>query len=578
MNRKNRNFRRFAVPIIGMILFVLAWHVVSTHVLPKDSTLPAPSRVGAAVAEMWHSGELVEDILASLNRILLGFAIALFGAIVFGITAARYGRVYEYIKVTMDLLSSIPPIAWTPVAILWFGIGNAPAFFIVFLGAFFPMFTSIYSGISSVDSELKNAARTLGAKPSFIVRAVIFPDALPQILTGIRTGIGVAWFNVIAAELIGVRSGLGYKIQLNRTLLFSEYVIGIMLIIGILGFLMTRLVVIAGNLSAPWAIQDETRPRWIERRRKLTRLFRRRIDNSIGAKQIRPAVFTPVNRHPSSDSIDKEPILNVKNVSMSFEGEVAGTKLEVLRDIDFSVNPGEVFSILGPNGSGKTTIINIIAGLLRPETGFVEFQGKPVEEPSHERTVVFQSFALFPWRTCKGNILFALKAAANRKASKEGLLTSQNSSPIDYLKNAGLSDFADTYPADLSGGMKQRLALARALAASPKLILMDEPFASFDPLVRESSQETILQLLSNRSATILLVTHDLDEAIFMSDRILVLSERPGRVKEIVEVHLDRPRVSGMRKDKRFHELRSHLWERLRSPISEHKVSLNSKTI
>ncbi len=575
MNKNTRPYRKIIVPIVGMILFIAVWHIVSTYVLPKDSTLPPPSRVAEAMAEMWHSGELVEDILASLNRILIGFAIALFGAVVFGIAAARYGRMYEYIKTTMDLLSSIPPIAWTPVAILWFGIGDAPAFFIVFLGAFFPMFTSVYSGINRADSELKNAARTLGAKPSFVVRSVTFPAALPQILTGIKTGIGVAWFNVIAAELIGVRSGLGYKIQLNRTLLFSEYVIGIMLIIGVLGFLMTRMVGIAGNLSAPWAIQDETRSKWIERRRKLTKLFRRRADNSVSVKTNEYTLRSSVN---DERSLESEHILDVKNASMSFEGEVAGAKLEVLRDINFSVNTGEVFSILGPNGSGKTTIINIIAGLLRPETGSVEFDGRQVSEPSHERTVVFQSFALFPWRTCKGNILFALEASADKSASNHGRNISQNSLSLDYLKNAGLSDFADTYPADISGGMKQRLALARALAASPKLILMDEPFASFDPLVRESSQETILQLLSNRSATILLVTHDLDEAIFMSDRILVLSERPGRIKEIVEVHLERPRVSVMRKDKRFHELRSHLWERLRSPICEHKVSANSKTM
>jgi ABC-type nitrate/sulfonate/bicarbonate transport system permease component/ABC-type uncharacterized transport system YnjBCD ATPase subunit len=441
--------------MVGIVLFVAAWQVISTNLLPKDSTLPPPSRVAEAIGQMWHSGELVEDILASLNRILIGFAIALFGAVAFGIAAARYGRMYEYIKTTMDLLSSIPPIAWTPVAILWFGIGDAPAFFIVFLGAFFPMFTSVYSGINGVDSELKNAARTLGAKPSLIVQSIIFPAALPQILTGIRTGIGVAWFNVIAAELIGVRSGLGYKIQLNRTLLFSEYVIGLMLVIGILGFLMTRIVGIAGNLSTPWAIQDETRPLWIERRRKLTKLFHRRSNNSLRVKKNKHATPSSVNSHKVFDS---EPILNVNNVSMSFESEVAGAKLEVLRDISFSVKPGEVFSILGPNGSGKTTIINIVAGLLKPEAGYVEFLGQQVNEPSHERTVVFQSFALFPWKTCKGNILFALRASKND--SRQDHTASQDSSPLDYLKNAGLSDFADTYPADLSGGMKQRLALA----------------------------------------------------------------------------------------------------------------------
>lgn len=276
-------FKKPFFSIIGIIFFILSWHIVSIYIFPEKSTFPPPNKVVYALEEMWHSGELVEDVLSSLNRILIGFAIALFSAVIFGITAARYGRIYDYIKVTMDLLSSIPPIAWTPVAILWFGIGNAPAFFIVFLGAFFPMFTSIYSGITRVDSDLINAAKTLGASPSFVVKSVIFPAALPQISTGIKTGIGVAWFNVIAAELIGVRSGLGYKIQLNRTLLFSEHVIGIMLVIGILGFLMTRFVGTIGNLVSPWAIQDATRPRWIELQRKFCSMihnFRIRFNKS----------------------------------------------------------------------------------------------------------------------------------------------------------------------------------------------------------------------------------------------------------------------------------------------------------
>ena len=132
------------------------------------------------------------------------------------------------------------------------------------------------------------------------------------------------------------------------------------------------------------------------------------------------------------------------------------------------------------------------------------------------------------------------------------------------MKEANLDKFSDTYPIDLSGGMKQRLALARALAVSPELILMDEPFASFDPLVRVTTQETILELLANRSVTVLFVTHDLDEAIFMSDRILVLSERPGRIKNIVDVKLPRPRIADMRRSQAFNELRTYLWDLLRS--------------
>lgn len=557
--------RKTIVPILGIVIFILIWQTISIYVFPEKSILPSPISVGYALQEMWHSGELIEDVLASLNRILLGFVIALFTAIVFGITAARYGKIYDYIKVSMDLMSSIPPIAWTPLAILWFGIGNAPACFIVFLGAFFPMFTSIYSGITSVDTDLINAAKTLGASPSFIVKSVIFPAALPQILTGIRTGIGVAWFNVIAAELIGVRSGLGYKIQLNRTLLFSEHVIGIMFIIGILGFFMTRLVGILGNLTAPWVIQDATRPKWINHRRRFSHVFSTLRGLSSGKIRFKQSVNLEYNSFNKLSYNNKQkPVLVVDDVSISFPGQIPGERLEVLRNIAFNIKAHEVFSILGPNGSGKTTIIKIIAGLLKPDNGNVAFMGRQIYSPSCQRTVVFQNFALFPWQTCRENILFALKASACEISKKCKTSLERIELTTQLLKEANLDKFSDTYPIDLSGGMKQRLALARALAVSPELILMDEPFASFDPLVRVTTQETILELLANRSVTVLFVTHDLDEAIFMSDRILVLSERPGRIKNIVDVKLPRPRIADMRRSQAFNELRTYLWDLLRS--------------
>jgi len=561
---QKKMIQKIVRPLIGLILFILMWHVVSSYLLADTSTLPNPYKVSSSLKEMWHSGELIEDIISSLDRILIGFAIAFSTSILFGIIAARYAKTYLYIKVTMDLLSSIPPIAWTPVAILWFGIGDVPAYFIVFLGAFFPMFTSIYSGITNVDSELIDAAKTLGASNIHVIRSVILPSSLPQILTGIKTGIGVAWFNVIAAELIGVRSGLGYKIQLNRTLLFSENVIGIMLVIGLIGFLMTRFVGFVGNILTPWSIQDPSRPSWIKLQKSIKLIYRKilltlyRENNNINISK------HEIIQKDNLTKIDTPKILlEVNYVSKSFPGQSLEDKLEVTKDISFNINSQEVFAILGPNGCGKTTIVKIIAGLITPDNGTVIFDSEKVTSTSNERTVVFQNYALFPWKTSKGNIRFSLESSF--KNCKDENYTSENIDILvnKYLGEANLNEFAETYPFDLSGGMKQRLALARALAASPKLILMDEPFASFDPIIREKSQETILQLLQNRNITILLVTHDLDEAIFMSDRILVLSKRPSKIKEIIKIDLPNPRTSEMRKSKYFHDVRTHIWELLR---------------
>jgi NitT/TauT family transport system ATP-binding protein len=549
----------------GLAIILLIWKIVSAN-LSVPSTLPAPEKVLRAGLEMWHSGELAQDVSASLRRILTGFSLAFAGAIIVGIASARYLKIYRNVSVFLDLLSSIPPIAWTPLAILWFGIGDAPAYFIVFLGAFFPMFVSIYSGFTRIDRNLISAARTLGATPTLVVLRVILPGALPSILTGIRTGLAVGWFNVIAAELIGVRSGLGYKIQLSRTLLSSENVIALMIVIGIIGWIMAKSVAFSGSMIAPWAIEDESRARWIARRQACRRLWKR-LAQLVVSRRIPKGVETNGNLPPTQNK-GFEKLLDIQNVSQSFSGQISEQPLVVLQDVSFAVRSNEVFTIIGPNGSGKTTLLKMLAGLMEPDQGTILFRGKKVENPSCERTIIFQDFALFPWLTAVGNLNFAQKASRRQSPNTKSCKGYWNESADSLLDMAALRAFGDTYPADLSGGMRQRLALVRALAVEPDLILMDEPFASFDPLVREDSQQTILSLLQQKPVTVLLVTHDLDEAIFMSDRILVMSQRPGRVKTILKVDFPRPRDPAIRRSDEFQRFRAQLWEIFRTPLNE----------
>ena len=230
-----------------------------------------------------------------------------------------------------------------------------------------------------------------------------------------------------------------------------------------------------------------------------------------------------------------------------------------LEQISFSVQKNEFYSIIGPSGCGKSTLLGIIAGYLDATSGMVAIDDERVIGASPDRTVVFQDFALFPWMTVKRNIESALKA---RKISRNdwGQILEH------YLDLVHLKGFGDRYPHELSGGMKQRVAIARALSIDPKIILMDEPFGALDTQTRYLMQEEILSIWEKKLKTIVLVTHSIDEAVFLSDEVMVMSSCPGRVGEIVHIPLKRPRQAEIRMTSHFQELVAYLWKLLREEV------------
>src|SRR5208283_3045405 len=207
----------------------------------------------------------------------------------------------------------------------------------------------------------------------------------------------------------------------------------------------------------------------------------------------------------------------------------------VLRDISFQVHRREFICVLGQSGCGKSTLIRMLAGLEEATTGAVELDEKPVEGPGPDRGMVFQSYTLFPWLTVKSNVLFGLQQKGTPKDKAE----EEASRWVDLV---GLTQFQDAYPYQLSGGMKQRVAIARALANQPRVLLMDEPFGALDAQTRSQMQAHLKQIWMNVDVTIVFITHDLDEAVLMADRIILLSARPGRIAEIIEVAILQPRT------------------------------------
>ena len=227
--------------------------------------------------------------------------------------------------------------------------------------------------------------------------------------------------------------------------------------------------------------------------------------------------------------------LEVRALSKRYNDQHTGGSVLALERVDFEVHPGEFVAVLGPSGCGKTTVLNIVAGFLEPTEGQVLLDRNPVKGPGADRGVVFQSFALFPWKTVRANVAFGPKMGGMKRAERLEVADR-------YLELVGLQGFADRFPHELSGGMQQRVGVARVLANDPALMLMDEPFASVDAQTRMELQEQITRIWETRRPTIMFVTHDVEEAVFLADRIVVLAPHPGRLREIVEIPLSRPRV------------------------------------
>jgi NitT/TauT family transport system ATP-binding protein len=224
----------------------------------------------------------------------------------------------------------------------------------------------------------------------------------------------------------------------------------------------------------------------------------------------------------------------------------------VLQDVSFDVAAGEIVSVVGPSGCGKTTLLRSIAGLAPPSSGSVSVAGQEVTGPPAGVAVVFQHFGLFPWKTVFGNVAYGLLVSGMRRRDAEPRVR-------QLIRLVGLEGFEKSYPYQLSGGMQQRAGLARALAIEPRVLVMDEPFASLDAQTREVMQEELLRIWAQAKKTVLFITHQIDEAIYLSDRVVVFSGRPGKVKETIAVDMERPRPLGVKRQPRFHAIEDRIW-------------------
>jgi NitT/TauT family transport system ATP-binding protein len=251
--------------------------------------------------------------------------------------------------------------------------------------------------------------------------------------------------------------------------------------------------------------------------------------------------------------------LVVQNLRKSFRSQRSEESIQVFEGISFAVQPSEFISLVGPSGCGKTTFLRILDGLIPHDDGEILLDGKTVIKPGPDKGFVFQESSLLPWRTVMDNVILGLElqgvdnSAARKKAER-------------YIALVGLAGFEHHYPHELSGGMQQRVNLARALIVDPQVLLMDEPFASLDAQTREIMQAELLKMWNHTKKTVIFVTHQIEEAIYLSDRVVVFSARPARIREIVKVDIPRPRSLSVKRSKEFLDLADHVWDIIQEEV------------
>jgi NitT/TauT family transport system ATP-binding protein len=253
------------------------------------------------------------------------------------------------------------------------------------------------------------------------------------------------------------------------------------------------------------------------------------------------------------------PLIQARDITLVFKSKDR-EPITALRGFNLEVGKGEFVSIVGPSGCGKSTFLNLLLGLIKPDSGEMTLDGSPISGPGQERAMVFQEFGLLPWRTVRANVELGLELKGISSPERAQRAT-------ELISLVGLKDFERHYPHELSGGMKQRVGLARALATEPEVLLMDEPFAALDAQTRDLMQSELLQIWERTKKTVLFVTHSIEEAAYLSDRVIIMTARPGRTKETLKIQLPRPRDYEMRLTPQFNDIKSRIWDVLKEELT-----------
>ena len=487
----------------------IAWYGFTAMGLIRPLFLPSPGQVISRLEELWRSGQLAADAGISIYRIGLGFLISTAIALPIGVLIGCYRAWEAAIEPLVDFIRYMPVVAFVPLTILWTGTGDTQKFLIIFIGTFFQQVLLVMDNVKSVPRNFIDLGRTLEMPEWRILQRIVLPSAMPAHLG-------------LAAD-------------------------------------------------QPWLGLDLA-----GRRRARRRHLRARLPHHHGAAVLPDRShlrLSPDPRHSRSRHRPGDETCRPAALSSSRGGLMAAPKLVIaglgktyrtgrgdtvaLRGFDIAIEDNEFVALVGTSGCGKSTLLSIAAGLESHDEGTISIDGEPITMPGLDRGVVFQSYTLLPWLTALGNVEFALRAAGLAGREAAGIARA-------HLSLVGLDGFENAYPSELSGGMRQRVAIARALSYRPKMLLMDEPFGALDALTRHHMQELLTAIWEKHRLTVLFITHDVEEAIYLSDRVAVMTNRPGRIKSIIPVPLPRPRRYELISSPAFRSLQLEVLEEIRS--------------
>ena len=376
---------------------------------------------------------------------------------------------------------------------------------IVSLGAFLPICLNVYDGARSLPAHYVEVAKTYHARWWNVWFGIALPASLPYVLAGFRLAVGRVLVGATVAEYVLSLKGLGYLIVYDSRSFHQDVMMVAVLVLALLGV----------------------------------------VDQPCSRRRDAPAPALAPEVRVSSNGAR----IQIDGVAKEFGA------LRVFENIDLEIGEREIVSIVGPSGCGKTTLLRAIDGLVDTTEGEIRIDGQKVAGPPRGVAVVFQHFGLFPWKTVYENVAYGLRLA---KASKEQIAESVPR----HIELVGLKGFEKAYPYQLSGGMQQRTGLARALATDPHVLLMDEPFAAIDAQTREILQFELLRIWESRPMSMVFVTHSIEEAVLMGDRVVVLRGRPSSIDQIIETGLPRPRTRDVFSTPRFNEVREQVWSLL----------------